>query len=46
MPTSRDMAIFFANDDDDNNDDTTDYFTPCACVRGNYMKEYPEAFQF
>ena len=31
MPTSRDMTIFFANDDDD----TTDYFTPCACARGN-----------
>ena len=27
------MAIFCANDDDD--DDTTDYFTPCACARGN-----------
>ena len=23
------------NDDDNNNDDTTDYFTPCACARGN-----------
>ena len=23
------------NDDNDNNDNTTDYFTPCACVRGN-----------
>ena len=21
---------------DDNNDDMTDYFTPCACARGNY----------
>ena len=21
---------------DDNNNDTTDYFTPCACARGNY----------
>ena len=29
---------FCANDNDDNNndnDDTTDYFTPCACARGN-----------
>ena len=33
MPTSRDKAIFFAHDD--NNNDTTDYFTPCACARGN-----------
>ena len=24
---------FCAHDDDDN--DTSDYFTPCACVRGN-----------
>ena len=29
---------FCAHDDNDNNDDndTTDYFTPCACARGNY----------
>ena len=28
---------FCANDDDDDDDDddTTDYFTPCACARGN-----------
>ena len=27
---------FCAHDDnDDNNNDTTDYFTPCACARGN-----------
>ena len=24
------------NNDNDNNDDRTDYFTPCACARGNY----------
>ena len=30
---------FCAHDDNDNNDDndTTDYFTPCACARGNYL---------
>ena len=26
---------FCANDDNNN---TTDYFTPCACARGNYTK--------
>ena len=25
----------FCADDNDNNNDTTDYFTPCACTRGN-----------
>ena len=31
---------FCAHDDnDDNNNDTTDYFTPCACARGNYGKD-------
>ena len=28
---------FCANND---NDDTTDYFTPCACARGNYVYMY------
>ena len=28
---------FCANDNNDDNDDTTDYFTPCACARGNYL---------
>ena len=28
-------GYFCANDDDD---DTTDYFTPCACARGNNNK--------
>ena len=38
VPRSWDMANFFANDNNnnnDNNDDTTDYFTLCACARGN-----------
>ena len=26
---------FCANDNDDDNNNTTDYFTPCACARGN-----------
>ena len=26
-----------ANDYDNDNDDTTDYFTPCAYVRGNHF---------
>ena len=33
--------IFVDNDDNnDNNDDNykTDYFTPCACVQGNYVR--------
>ena len=34
MPRSPDLAIF---DDDNDDDDTTDYFTPCACIRGNYI---------
>ena len=25
------------NDNDNDNNDRTDYFTPCACVRGNYV---------
>ena len=40
MPRPQDMAIFFANDNNDNDNDTIDYFTPCACVRGNKI-EYP-----
>ena len=32
---------FCANDDDDDDDDdTTDYFTPCACARGNNKAEH------
>ena len=30
VPRCRDLAIFFADNDNDN-----DYFTPCACARGN-----------
>ena len=30
-----DLKIWWFFVDDDNNNDTTDYFTPCACVRGN-----------
>ena len=40
MPTSRDMAIFCAHDNNDDDDDMNDYFTPCACARGN-MPDYP-----
>ena len=28
------------NNDDDDNDDTTDYFTPCACARGNDNRSF------
>ena len=33
MPRSPDLAIFCVNDKDDH---TTDYFTPCAWVWGDY----------
>ena len=40
MYRSPDFATFVfttINDNDNNNDNnTTDYFTPCTCVRGNY----------
>ena len=28
---------FCAHDNDDSDNDTTDYFIPCACMRGNYV---------
>ena len=37
MPRSPDLAIFDDDDDDDDDDDITDYFIPCACIRGNYI---------
>ena len=42
VPKSQDLAFVFVDDDNDDNDnddndnDTTDYFTTCACARGNY----------
>ena len=32
------MWRFVVDDDDNNDNDTTDYFTPCACARGNNIK--------
>ena len=31
---------FCAHDNDDDNNDMTDYFTPCACARGNYVRGF------
>ena len=44
VPKSQDLVIFVDdndnnndddNDDNDNDNDMTNYFTPCACARGN-----------
>ena len=39
MPRSRDLAIFMPT-----TDVQTDYFTPCACARGNKDMGVPAAF--